>query len=215
MLYKTLGEQRSRLRIRLGYASAGAASGVLQPILNSFLYDAQTQLYWTHDWSHLKTYEDVTIGMGQTRIDYPALAHWNRIKAISVLRGTVWSPPLTKGITPEMYTTQAVASWPQRCEFYDQIETWPQADQAYTARIFYVKALTRFEQDGDRSLIDDDIIFTVALGLGKAHYRHPDAKVYMDASQALLLRLKGKNWSKDVFNRNDYKGEPLVKPVVV
>jgi hypothetical protein len=214
MLYKTLGDQRARLRARLGFSAMGA-TGVQQTILNSFLFDAQVQLYWTHDWNHLKRYEDVTLGMSDYLLDYPTLAHWNRIKGVSVLRGTVWSPFLKKGIDPEMYTTQSTPSWPQRIDLRDQIEFWPITDQAYTVRIYYILALGSFELDGDRSYIDDDLIFELALGLAKAHYRHPDAKVYTDAAQALLTRLKGKNWSKDVFNRNDYKGEPLVMPVTV
>jgi hypothetical protein len=60
---------------------------------------------------------------------------------VSVLRGGVWSPPIQKGITPSMYTYQTNYSWPQRWEPYEQIEVWPAADQIYSLRIFFIKAL--------------------------------------------------------------------------
>lgn len=213
--YKTLGESRAELSRRLGFGATGAAAGVLQENLNSILRQAQVDLYWTHDWARLRGYTDVAIGADQYLIDYPDACNPERIKAISVLDGSVWSKPLDKGIPPQAYTNQDNTGRPYRWEPYEQIELYPKADQAYTARIFYVKNLGRYTDDGDRASLDHDLIFTVALGRAKAHYRHPDAQGYLDNGNALLSKLKGKSWGKDVFNPNDYADEPLAKPRVV
>lgn len=215
MAYKTLGEQRAQLRGRLGFAAAGAAAGVIQTTINSFLQEAQVLLYYAHDWARLRRYEDVSLGVDQYLINYPANVNPDRIKAISVQRGDVWSPPLEKGIRPEMYTTQAITSWPQRWEPYEQIELWPKSNAVYPLRIFYIKNLDQFTEDDDRSTIDDSLIFTLALANGKAHYRHPDAALYAKQAESLLISLKAKSWGKSTFNVNDYHGEPLVKPVVI
>lgn len=215
LLYSTLGALRARLRTRLGFSGAGAAAGANQTMLNDFLQDAQDTLYWLVEWNRLRYYETVSIGQHQYLIDYPTNAHPERIQAISILRSNVWSPPLKKGIPPESYTTLDNYSWPQRWEPYQQIQLWPKADQAYSARIFYIAQLDRFEQDDDRATIDSDLIFTVALGDAKAHYRQPDAARYTEARDALLIKLKGKNWGKQVFSPYDYAEDPLVKPVVV
>ncbi len=213
--YMTLGAQRAKLSARLGFGAAGAAAGVNTTLLNGFLQDAQTLLYWTHEWVRLRRYETVTTGAAQTLIDYPTEANPERIKAISFLRGGIWSPPLPRGIAPERYTFQSVQSWPCAWEPYDQIEIFPQTDQAYSLRIFYIKNLSRFTQDGDTSDIDDTLIFQLAVAQAKSHYRHPDAPLYLKQADGLLDKLKAKSWGQSKFNPNDYSAaEPLVMPQV-
>lgn len=203
----------------VGAASAGAAAGPNSTIIDTHLRNAQTLLYWTHDWAHLRKYATVTLGMHAYLVDYPSTgngANPDRIKAISVYRGGVWSPPIPKGITPSMYTHQSNYSWPQRWEPYQQIEVAPAADQQYSMRVFYIENLGRFTQDNDRASIDDTLISIVATGTLKAHYRQPDAKVHMDASDALLVKLKAKSWGQDVFRPDDWiNSEPLVRPQTV
>lgn len=214
--YATLETQRAKLQARLGFGASGAAAGVNIALLNGFLQDAQTILYWTHDWVRLRGYETVTIGSSATLIDYPTAANPERIKAISVLRGNVWSPPLPRGIKPEQYTYQtSTPSWPAQWEPYAQIEIFPQTDQSYSLRIFYIKNLSAFTENSHRSDIDDLLIFIGAVYFAKAHYRQPDAPLYKDAWEGLLLKMKAKSWSQSKFNPNDYMGEPLVKPQVI
>lgn len=217
VVYANKEALRTRLRTRLGFAAAGAAAGVNRTNLDDFLLEAQVDLYWTHDWARLRRYTEPTIGTSQTLIDYPTTAHPDRITGISVLRGGVWSDPLPKGIRPRDYTYQANASWPQRWEPYEQIEIWPITDQSYDLRIFFIMALGRFTEDADLATIDDALIFKVALGRAKAHYRQPDWKIYSDAADALLIQLKAKSWGQSKFNPRDYSAcdEPLVKPQTV
>ena len=197
----------------LGHGAAGAASGINNTLIDTHLRNAQTILYWTHDWAHLRKYEDKTLGVDQYLIDYPTTANQDRVRYISVYRGSVWSPPIPKGISPQLYTTQGNKSYPQRWEPYEQIEVWPKADQIYTLRIFFIKNLERFTQDADRASLDDTLVGIVATGTLKAHYRQPDAKVHTDASDALLIKLKGKSWGRDVFRPGDYvDSEPLARP---
>jgi hypothetical protein len=213
--YKTLGTLVADLRGLTGFASAGAVAGANHALVKLHLQNAQTILYWTHDWAHLRDYEDISIGVNQYLSDYPATCNPDRVKAISVLRAGVWSPPIPKGISPEMYTTQDNLSWPQRWEPYEQIETFPKADQIYTARVFFIRNLLAFTDENDRASIDDTMITLLATGTLKAHYRHPDAKIHTDSSEALLVRLKAKSWGKDVFRPRDYEQEVLTKPVTV
>jgi len=217
--YKTLGDLRSKMLAMIGNAAAGAAAGPNQLIIDGHLQDAQTLLYWTHDWAHLRKYGTKTLGLQATLIDYPSTgngANPDRINAVSVYRGGVWSPPIQKGITPSMYTYQTNYSWPQRWEPYEQMEFWPAANQAYEIRIFYIENLGRFTQDGDRASIDDTLISLVAKATLKAHYRQPDAALAQNASDSLLLKLKGKSWGQSVFRPSEWiNSEPLVRPQVV
>jgi hypothetical protein len=62
------------LQNRLGFGAAGAAAGVNAPIIDSFLFNAQVQLYEQFDWPRLKYRADKTMGIGQTLYDYPTIA---------------------------------------------------------------------------------------------------------------------------------------------
>lgn len=217
--YRTLGELRAEMRAMLGAAASGSSAGPNTTIIDTHLRNAQTILYWTHDWAHLRKYALKTLGVDQYLLDYPTDgngANPDRIRYVSVLRGGVWSPPLKKGITPSMYTYQDNKSWPQRWEPYAQLEVWPKADQIYSLRIFFIENLARLTQDGDRATVDDTAISTVATGTLKAHYRQPDAAVFQKMSDTLVQNLKAKSWGQDVFRPNDWiESEPLVRPQVV
>lgn len=216
--YKTLGELVNEMRVGLGFAAAGSVAGAQRSTIVLHLQQAQMSLYLTHDWAHLRKYVTKTLGTDQYLMDYPADgngANPDRVMAISVYRGGQWSPPIRKGIPPDFYTYQSNKSFPQRWEPYEQIEFYPIADQQYSVRIFYVEKLGPFTLDTHRASIDDSMIAQVALGTLKAHYRHPDAKIWSDRGEALLIRLKGKSWGQDVFRPDAYEEEPMVKPVTV
>jgi len=214
--YRTLGEIRAALRALLGFGASGAASGANQTLIDEHIRNAQNLLYWTHDWAHLRKYATLSLGASQYLIDYPSDANPDRVQAISVLRGNVWSEPLPKGIPAQLYTTQDNPSWPQRWEPYEQIQLWPLSDQAYSVRCFYIQALGGLTADADRASIDDALIQMIALWTTKAHYRQPDAGLHQTNGEALLVRLKAKSWGQTKFNPRDWSNEePLVRPVTV
>lgn len=214
--YRTLETLRTEMKAILGHGAAGSASGLNNVIIDAHLRDAQTLLYWNHEWAHLRKYEIKNLGVDQHLVDYPVTANPDRVLAISVSLSGVWSPPVPKGISPQLYTTQSNKSWPQRWEPYEQIEVWPIADQIYPLRIFFIKNMERFEQDGDRASIDDTLIATVAKGSLKAHYRQPDAALYQETAKNLLLTLKAKSWGRSRFRPEDaIDEEPVAKPVTV
>lgn len=200
----------------VGAGASGAAAGVASTIIDTHLRNAQTLLYNLHDWAHLRRYELKPLGQTQYLIDYPVTANPDRIRYISVLRGSVWSPPLRRGITPQMYTYQANASWPQCWEPYEQIELFPISDQAYSLRIFFIKALDRLTDDADRFSVDDVNVSLIATSTLKAHYRQPDAAGIKSMADELIRRLKEKSWGQDVFKPNDWREmEPLMRPQVL
>ena len=220
MAYQTLGELRSLLQQRLGFGSSGAASGINATTIDNFLFNAQIQLYWHTDWKKLTFYADKTVGSGQTLIDYPttasgapADANPDRILKLAVLVNGLWIP-IEEGIGTEHYSYSDRKYYPQRYERYGQIELWPQADQVYTVRVWYIRELARFTQDNDRTTIDDDLVFLHALANGKAHYRHPDAEVYAGQLATMLSDIKTKQFGNRSFSRGSSR-ETQLRPRVV
>jgi hypothetical protein len=213
--FRTLGELRADLQNRLGFGAAGAAAGVNAPIVDSFLYNAQVQLYAQFDWKKLTYRFDKTMGIGQTLYDYPTIAagasadaNEERILKIETNLTPTGNPSwrkLKEGIGLEHRNALVNNSWPQRYELYQQIEVIPGADVAYKLRVWYIAKLGRFSQDNDRASIDDSIVFLHALANAKAHYKQSDAAFYTNQLTSLLTQLKSKGFTRKVFQRGPDK----------
>lgn len=224
MQYKTLGELRSTLITRLGFGAAGAAAGVITANVDSFLFNAQVQLYWQFDWKKLEYRHDKTMGVGQSLYDYPTVAggatadaHDERILRVEVNLAISGNPrwvELKEGISIDHRNALVNNSAPCRYERYAQLEVLPAPDQAYTLRVWYTRALGQFTMDNDRATIDDNLIFLHALSNAKAHYKQTDAQFYSSQLDALLMKMKSKGFGRRNFKRTN-DDDVLPRPVVI
>lgn len=221
--YKTLGELRAALRARLGFGGTGAATGSTDEILNSFLQSAYAHVYEMQDWKKMITYDDVSVGMGQNLIDYPAGANPDRLWTPPGSKSPIWVEysgswlPLEEGIPAAAWDTMDDQNtYPMRYELLDQILFWPVANALYPLKIWYVKSMSRFTQDNDRPLVDDNLIFLHALMNAKAHYKQPDAGNYVDQWNAMVAKIAGHSIGQNaVVRRSRPDDTPLPRPVVV
>ena len=204
MTYRTLGELRATLTARLGMGAMGASGGASQTLMNSLLSNAQVQLYWAQDWKRLVAYEDKTLGVGQNQVDYPtACARDTRILRIETVQNGQWRR-MTEGISTEHWSTMETQSFPTRFDRYAQVLVYPEADQVYTLRFWYVADLGRFTVDSDRASLDDEMILLHAITNGKAHYRHPDASLYQGQMTTLMASLRGQSFNtQGVYRRGE------------
>lgn len=219
MIYKTLGELRRDLAVRLGFGAQGSA-GINSALLDSFLASAQEQLYTTFDWRHLIKYDDKVTEAGSVLYDWADDCDPLRIAspgpgaaAVAIWDGARWVP-MTEGISWEMRSTSDSRTIPCRYERFSQMEVWPEPDAAYTIRRYYVQSPSRFTQDGDRASLDDGLIFLHALTNAKHHYRQPDAQIYGGQLEAHLNQLKSKNRGQSVTRRGN-DAFPVPRPRVV
>lgn len=214
MTYRTLGDLRGDLLARVGMGAQGA-SGTSQPLLNSFLRNGQTQLYWAQNWKHLTSYEDKTIGVGQNLLDYPtACERDRRVLRVESVYGGQWRR-VPEGIETEHWSTMDTQGYPVRVELLQQVLVYPKADQLYTVRFWYVADLDRFAQDSDRASLDDEMILLHALTNAKAHYRHPDAAQYQGQLAELMASLRGQSLRRDGVYKRETGMEPEQRPMVV
>lgn len=220
MTYRTLGELRQELQDRLGYGAAGSASNINRGILNSFLRDAQWQLYWQAEWPALTFRDDFTIASGAATVSYDPTWNMDRIIWVAVNLGTAGSPQwrgMDEGINLEHYNGFTTPGYPVRYErMATGFEILPTRDQAYTGKLKFMSPLDRFTQDSDAATIDDGIVFLMALANAKAHYRQKDADQYASQLTAVLARLKSTQWGNKRF-LPDYRqsSEPLPRPIVI
>lgn len=219
-LNRTLGELRGELAPRLGFGAAGANAGQLIPILNAIIHSSQVQLYWGFDWRVLRAWVIKTLGANQVNVDFPDKIHPDRVDWISILYSNVWTPPLTRGISAEMYTSQDRISVPTHWDMNSasgspQIEFWPESDTTYQYRVFGTAPLGRLTQDNDRTTLDSDIVSLHALAAAKLHYQHKDAEYYIGQLTQLMDTMTSKNRVKKLFRPGDDAGSWLPKPLVV
>lgn len=216
-----LRDVRLELQARLGYGTSDVAT--ITPILNSFLADAQRQLYEVGTYKALTKYWDITVPPGSANVAYPSTSgnEMNPDKVTRVMvdigsSGTPYFVPVQEGIRPCDYNDNS-ASYPRRYERRgDGFEFSPARDKAYTVRVFGMRKLRQLRDDDDEFDIDDRLCLMLALAAAKAHYRHADSKEYMGKAASILASVKWGNAGPKLYrahDREDAAVEP--RPVVV
>lgn len=215
MAYRTLDDLRAELLARCGMGGMGASGGANQVLFDSFLRNGQAQLYWMQDWKKLIWYEDKTLGEEQNQLDYPEECERDqRILRIETVYNGEWRR-LDEGIDTVDWNTMDTPSFPTKYERLAQILIYPKANTTYTIRIWYIKDLERFTENGDRATLDDEMIFLHALANAKAHYRQPDAATYQGQLNTLLAALRGQSFGSNGVYRRDTVPPPHQRPRVV
>lgn len=209
MTYKTLGELRSDLSRRLGFGAQGS-SGINSALLDTFLQNAQDQLFAAFEWRQLIKYDEKVCGVGQTLYDWATDCEPTHLREVAINDGTRWVP-MVEGISWDNRSDDTT-SQPCRYERYAQMEIWPAPDANYTIRRYYVASPGRFTQDNDRASIDDGLVFLHAVTNAKLHYKQNDGEAYANQLNAMLDKLKAKNRGQAVFSRRDPDSVYMARP---
>lgn len=191
--WKDLGTLRTELQARLGFSNVGTQQTT---ILNSFLADAQEQLYNQFDYPHLKVMYDMALAANDQFMLWPDIINPDRLAVVQVDTGAgVWEK-LDKGID-YLDDSFSPGGWPLKYDDgYDEaaslykVEFWPIPTQAWTVRFEGTGYLGAFAADTDKASLPDRHIFLFALANAKAHYRHPDAQVYGEQVQAFTRKMR-------------------------
>lgn len=216
----TLREVRLELQARLGFGAVD--NPAITPILNSFINEAQEQLYGVGQYKSLQHVWTFTAPTGSANVSYPndAFGECNpdKIIRVSVNIGSAGAPnyrEVKEGISAQL-RNQVVPSTPYRYERRsDGFEFAPARDQDYTLIVEGMRILVPLRADGDLLSIDKKLVFALALAAGKSHYRHPEAQLYLTKAQGILNSAKWDNTGPRVFHPDDNKDEPMPRPVVV
>jgi len=206
---RNLGDLRQELRDRLGYGGQGSESGPTTRIMNSFLRNAQEQLYLHYDWNELITTTKFSTGVGQINYTWPDNCDPNGILSV-VLIDTVLTTSnrwrLREGITYRQDSHATPNDQPRRFERRAQLEIWPPPDRTtYDIELEYAARLGRFSVDQDLASINEDIIFLHALATAKSHYNHADAGIYGSQLETMLGKLKSRETGSERITRRGYR----------
>lgn len=193
---RTLKQLRDDLMRRLGFgAQVNNPPPGMADLLNSFLVQAQEFLYRRYDVLRTERLYTWPLQQGVRFYDVDANAETctkrldpRKVTWVGVERDDQWYP-LVCGISPTLYSSNPTG-WPTRYEIRQCIEVWPAPDD--TAGSLVVKGhfgLEAFAADTDKTTIDDQLVFALALANAKAHYRQPDANNYVAQMETMMRNL--------------------------
>lgn len=193
---RMLLDLRGDLMRRLGFGErvANPPPGMTE-LLNSFLIGAQKLLYRRYEVLRTRRFFSWKLQEGVRFYDVDANGDIctkrldpRKITWVGIEREGIWYP-LINNIPPTLYTHD-VGGFPQRYEIRQCIELWPTPDS--TPATLYVKGdfgLEPFAEDTDKTTIDDELVFLLALANAKSHYRQPDASNYVQEMETYLRNL--------------------------
>lgn len=199
-LFKTLAELRESLAVSLGF---GAMSGVIDlqiPILNQLLQQAQQQLWRDVRWRYLLKKHTEDLGVGQRVLDLPDDAPIGALFGVYAEERGRWRA-LFAGVPREGEEARGTPAWYEltaREEGVMQLEFEPVPQEApVKIRIEYYAEPKRFTQDDDFCSVPDDLLLTLAVVMGKGHYRQSDVQLYADRFTNMLRQAKADNFGVD------------------
>lgn len=200
---QTLAELRKRLMVRLGFAAqATNPPPGMKEMLNDFLQSAQMALFRreTGEFRNEQWFS-WPLTAGKRLYDYPdnaeqdgehpcpAIIDPRKVTFVGRERDGVWAG-MQQGINPRAYTSNELSGLPQRYEFRNCIEIYPAPDVTSGNLVIKGKfGLSRFTADTDRTTIDSEIVFLLALANAKQHYRQPDAQGYIQQLEVMISNL--------------------------
>lgn len=199
---KTLLDGRTFLLSRLGYgAQAFNPPPGMAALCNSLLQGAQEALYRRYDVLRTERFFSWPLTINVRKYELPNNAEQTdptapctkkldqrKVTWVGVERDGVWSP-LLEGIPPEMYS-HAATGRPERYEIRQCIELWPAPEATLGNLVIKGRfGLEPFAADTDKTTIDSELVFMLALANAKAHYGQQDANNYVAQLEAMMLNL--------------------------
>jgi hypothetical protein len=179
--YKTLGQLRAQLQMRLGFVAVGPGSLNNRDTMNSILQEGHELVCTEVDVKTFRRRTVIKLVKDSSRYDWHNDVLDEDIDPTRII--SIWVNiadrtriPLCQGITESDRAFEDYQTYPTRWDDMDgQMELWPVPDQTYDLIVEYTAPQSRFERDSDRPSVPDRLVFMYALSMGKAHYRHPDA----------------------------------------
>lgn len=143
---RTIRHIRQELYTRLGFVNQAAASSNLKTIINSFIDEAQSDIYWLHGFEDTRLESTIATVASTTKYDWPSKVDpKRRIYVDCKIDNDVWVPLAGPGIDYEHDTyVNAGGAFPIRYDAHSQLEIWPAPDSVYTLRIEHFAKLGYF-----------------------------------------------------------------------
>lgn len=131
---RSLHHLRDEVRARCGFGNQ-VIDTVQQGRFDSWIREAQSDIFWQHDFHARRAETSVNTVASQSYVDWPSNVDPDRIVAITVKVNDVWLPVTPRGIDWPHDTFQASATFPLRYDTGPTLELWPTPDIVYELKI--------------------------------------------------------------------------------
>lgn len=188
---ETLQELRAELRARVSFVNQGSGSLLSETLMNSFLTNAQLEVWYDLKIWQRRTTIDIVTAISQVLYDWPDSVDPTKTRHVSVLNDQIWEG-LKRGIDNRHDTfvttgTQISRRWDMKGS---QLEIWPEPDAIYTLRIDHYPRLATFVEDTDRLSMPKALVFNLALYKAKLHFKQEDAAEALGAHDKVMFAIR-------------------------
>lgn len=221
--YATLLTLRTRMLTRLGYAAtASNPPPGMAALMDDYIRSAQIQLYAKNPSLRTERFYRWTLAVGiryyvLTASDLSCTKQLDQYKVTWVGiqdLNNAWYP-LIQGIPPEYYTAaNTTTGLPSRYEIRSGVEIWPAPQAAYKLWIKGQFGLEPLVVDADRTTIDDELVFLLALGNAKKARGQPDADAVLAQAGNYLSDVKAGKHQTARYIPGTYQIPPEVRPTM-
>lgn len=180
-LQKTLSEARAEVLNRVGMGAQGDQTNPAHPLIDSFIRQAQRDVYFEADWIEIHRYTDVPLIALQSEYDWPDDTEPGQIIRMSVLNDDNREEQLVGGIRPQDRSRQrnlTDGGLPALFGFQDgiiELLPFPSIDWV-TLKIEYIASPSDLINDTDRLSFDSELIIRMAVVFTKDHYGMDNSK---------------------------------------
>ena len=216
-VYATLEQLRDRLAVALGFGAQGGAQPNQIHILNHFLQQSQSQIWHSLKLNQMNRVHYENLGANQEVLDLPSDCRVGALTGVYWKDGDVWRR-LHHGLPKEYDTT--LRDDPRYYGVnsrYDssslQVQFYPVPCKVIEVRMDYYAQPSRFTQNKDHASVPEDLLITLVIVMGKAHYSQSDVQLYTSQFEEMMRRVRSLNFdSEGSFNASrpfDAYGRPV------
>jgi hypothetical protein len=192
----TLSEMVQKFRLETGQSMQLAQGQQTREHVKQMLDRVQEVLYNDFDWPFLRIYRTENILVNERLYSWPDDLVVEDVRQLWDKYNDYYTP-VGYGITFEDRNAQGdtdLADPILKWQIVDdrQYEVWPTPASARTLYIYGYKAYSPLKADGDRCILDDNMIILFAAAEWLARNKMADANAKLQAAQRVRQRLQGK-----------------------
>jgi len=177
----TLSEARAEVLNRVGMGAQGDQTQPAHPLVDSFIRQAQRDVYFEADWIEIRKFTDIPLIALQADYDWPDDTEPGQIIRMTVLNDDNREETLVGGIRPvdrSRVRNLTDGGLPALFGLHDgiiELLPFPSVDWV-TLKIEYLAKPSRLINDVDRLSFDSELIIRMAVVFTKDHYGMDNVK---------------------------------------
>lgn len=223
-LNPTLGQLRNEVLLRCGYSTTGNQAAGVIPVTDSYIAGSEKELFYECEWLKAAKRTSAELTVDVNVVDWPDDVAPGEILAIVVLKtnedGTISRFPVGPGARLQERDSAVTDLEPNNgqpavYELIDEvIYIYPRPSALYTSLEIDYRIQPSLIQEGDRTLVDGELLVQRAVFKLKEYLALPVGQKEVADHERYLARLRAANSSRDgivLGGHRSWKSYPQLK----